>query len=97
MKSNFKDKYILNLHFKTLCKPIMGLFDYESLGIESSNIVLEDSACLLRIYLDIITLDKNPFMLEKDERYLFSFKNDVKNEFILENAVPIKIQPYKNI
>ena len=92
------ENFVLNLCTRTWVRDSHGLYDYESSQTKNLNAVLAEGIYLARKKHDIKTLN-SPNELKKDEEeLLFNVRNDFKDEYALESAVPIRIQPTeKNI
>ena len=92
------EKFVLSLCTKTWVRDSHGLFDYESLQTRNLNAVLAESIYIARKKHDIKTLNNKNELNPNEEELLFNVRNDHKDEYILENPVPIRIQPTeKNI
>ena len=92
------EKFVLSLCTKTWVRDSHGLFDYESSQTRNLNAVLAESIYIARKKHDIKTLSNLKDLNQEEEELLFNVKNDNKDEYILENPVPILIQPTeKNI
>jgi len=95
--SGKNENFVLSLCTKTWIRDSHGLYDYESNQTKNLNAVLAESIYIGRKKHDIKTLN-SPNDLKQDEELLFNVKNDYKDEYALENEVPIRIQPTeKNI
>ncbi len=95
--SGKNENFVLSLCTKTWVRDSHGLYDYESNQTKNLNAVLAESIYIGRKKHDIKTLN-SPIDLKQDEELLFNVKNDYKDEYALENEVPIRIQPTeKNI
>ncbi len=95
--SGKNENFVLSLCTKTWIRDSHGLYDYESNQTKNLNAVLAESIYIGRKKHDIKTLN-SPLDLKQDEELLFNVKNDYKDEYALENQVPIRIQPTeKNI
>ena len=95
--SGTNEKFVLSLCTKTWVRDSHGLFDYESSQTRNLNAVLAESIYIARKKHDIKTLSSLNDLKEEEE-LLFNVKNDNKDEYILENPVPVLIQPTeKNI
>ena len=95
--SGKNENFVLSLCTKTWIRDSHGLYDYESNQTKNLNAVLAESIYIGRKIHDIKTLN-SPNDLKQDEELLFNVKNDYKDEYALENEVPIRIQPTeKNI
>ena len=95
--SGKNENFVLSLCTKTWIRDSHGLYDYESNQTKNLNAVLAESIYIGRKKHDIKTLN-SPLDLKQDEELLFNVKNDYKDEYALENEVPIRIQPTeKNI
>ena len=92
------EKFVLSLCTKTWVRDSHGLFDYESQQTRNLNAVLAESIYIARKKHDIKTLSNKNELNPNEEELLFNVRNDHKDEYILENPVPIRIQPTeKNI
>ena len=90
--------FVLSLYTKTWVRDSHGLFDYESSSTRNLNAVLAESIYITRKKHDIKTLSNISDLKPDEEELLFNVKNDHKDEYKLENHVPILIQPTeKNI
>jgi hypothetical protein len=91
------EKFVLSLCTKTWIRDSHGLFDYESNQTKNLNAVLAESIYIARKKHEIKTLN-HMNDLREDEELLFNVKHENKDEYVLENKVPIRIQPTeKNI
>ena len=91
------EKFVLSLCTKTWIRDSHGLFDYESNQTKNLNAVLAESIYIARKKHEIKTLAQEND-LKEDEELLFNVRHEGKDEYILENQVPVKIQPTeKNI
>ena len=91
------EKFVLSLCTKTWIRDSHGLFDYESNQTKNLNAVLAESIYIARRKHEIKTLNQIGD-LKEDEELLFNVRHEGKDEYILENKVPIRIQPTeKNI
>ena len=92
------EKFVLSLSTKTWVRDSHGLFDYESTQTRNLNAVLAESIYIARKKHDIKTISNINELKPDEEELLFNVKNDNTDEYILENPVPILIQPTeKNI
>ena len=92
------EKFVLSLCTKTWVRDSHGLFDYESQQTRNLNAVLAESIYIALKKHDIKTLSNKNELNPNEEELLFNVRNDHKDEYILENPVPIRIQPTeKNI
>ena len=92
------EKFVLSLSTKTWVRDSHGLFDYESTQTRNLNAVLAESIYIARKKHDIKTINNINELKPDEEELLFNVKNDNTDEYILENPVPILIQPTeKNI
>ena len=95
---NPKENLVLNLCKKTLVRDGHGLYDYESNQTKNLNAVLAEGIYLARKKHDIKTLNSPNDLKKDEEELLFNVRNDIKDEYSLENVIPIRIQPTeKNI
>ena len=91
------EKFVLSLCTKTWIRDSHGLFDYESNQTKNLNAVLAESIYIARRKHEIKTLNQVTD-LKDEEELLFNVRHEDKDEYILENKVPIRIQPTeKNI
>ena len=91
------DNFFLCLCTKTWSRDSHGLFDYESEQTRNLNTIIGESIYLKRKKHEIIKF-KDPTNLYQDEEILFKVEHEDPNKYILENPIPIKIQPsQKNI
>ena len=96
--SGGNDKFVLSLCTKTWVRDSHGLFDYESNQTRNLNAVLAESIFIARRKHDIKTISSLNELKQDEEELLFNVRNDNTDEYILENPVPILIQPTeKNI
>ena len=96
--SGTNEKFVLSLCTKTWVRDSHGLFDYESTQTRNLNAVLAESIYIARKKHDIKTINNLNELKIDEEELLFNVKNDNVDEYILENQVPILIQPTeKNI
>ena len=96
--SGTNEKFVLSLCTKTWVRDSHGLYDYESTQTRNLNAVLAESIYIARKKHDIKTLSNINDLKTDEEELLFNVVNDNKDEYILENPVPILIQPTeKNI
>ena len=96
--SGNNEKFVLSLCTKTWVRDSHGLFDYESSQTRNLNAVLAESIYITRKKHDIKTLNNLKDLKQEEEELLFNVKNDHKDEYVLENPVPILVQPTeKNI
>ena len=96
--SGTNEKFVLSLCTKTWVRDSHGLFDYESTQTRNLNAVLAESIYIARKKHDIQTINNLNELKIDEEELLFNVKNDNVDEYILENQVPILIQPTeKNI
>ena len=96
--SGSNEKFVLSLCTKTWVRDSHGLYDYESSQTRNLNAVLAESIYIARKKHDIKTLSNINDLKPDEEELLFNVLNNNKDEYILENAVPILIQPTeKNI
>ena len=96
--SGGNDKFVLSLCTKTWVRDSHGLFDYESNQTRNLNAVLAESIFIARRKHDIKTISSLNELKQDEEELLFNVRNDNTDEYILENQVPIMIQPTeKNI
>ena len=96
--SGLNDKFVLSLSTKTWVRDSHGLFDYESNQTKNLNAVLAESIYITRKKHDIKPLSNINDLKPEEEELLFNVKNDNTDEYILENPVPILVQPTeKNI
>ena len=96
--SGTNDKFVLSLCTKTWVRDSHGLFDYESNQTRNLNAVLAESIYIARRKHDIKTISNLNELKQDEEELLFNVRNDNTDEYILENPVPILIQPTeKNI
>ena len=92
------EKFVLSLCTKTWVRDSHGLYDYESSQTRNLNAVLAESIYIARKKHDIKTLNNINDLKPEEEELLFNVLNNKKDEYILENPVPILIQPTeKNI
>ena len=90
--------FVLSLCTKTWVRDSHGLYDYESNQTKNLNAVLAESIYIARKKHDIKTLNNLNDLVPEEEELLFNVMNNSTDEFILENTVPIHIQPTeKNI
>ena len=87
------EKYVLSLSTKTWVRDSHGLFDYESFQTKNLNAILGESIYITRKRHDLKTLNNIELLKEREEELLFNVRNDNKDEYILENEVPIRVQP----
>jgi hypothetical protein len=91
------EKFVLSLCTKTWIRDSHGLFDYESNQTKNLNAVLAESIYIARRKHEIKTLNQMGD-LKDEEELLFNVRHEDKDEYILENKVPVRIQPTeKNI
>ena len=96
--SGTNEKFVLSLCTKTWVRDSHGLYDYESIQTRNLNAVLAESIYIARKKHDIKTINTPKELKPDEEELLFNVRNDNKDEYILENPVPILIQPTeKNI
>ena len=96
--SGTNEKFVLSLCTKTWVRDSHGLYDYESIQTRNLNAVLAESIYIARKKHDIKTINSPKDLKPDEEELLFNVRNDFKDEYILENPVPILIQPTeKNI
>ena len=96
--SGTNEKFVLSLCTKTWVRDSHGLYDYESTQTRNLNAVLAESIYIARKKHDIKTLSNLNDLKPDEEELLFNVVNDNKDEYILENPVPVLIQPTeKNI
>jgi len=96
--SGTNEKFVLSLCTKTWVRDSHGLYDYESIQTRNLNAVLAESIYIARKKHDIKTINSPKELKPDEEELLFNVRNDNKDEYILENPVPILIQPTeKNI
>ena len=96
--SGSNEKFVLSLCTKTWVRDSHGLFDYESTQTRNLNAVLAESIYIARKKHDIKTINNLNELKQDEEELLFNVKNDNIDEYILENPVPVLIQPTeKNI
>ena len=96
--SGTNEKFVLSLCTKTWVRDSHGLYDYESIQTRNLNAVLAESIYIARKKHDIKTINSPKDLKPDEEELLFNVRNDYKDEYILENPVPILIQPTeKNI
>ena len=96
--NGLNEKFVLSLCTKTWVRDSHGLYDYESNQTKNLNAVLAESIYIARKKHDIKTLNSPNDLKPDEEELLFNVKNSSKDEYILENEVPIRIQPTeKNI
>ena len=92
------ENFVLSLCTKTWVRDSHGLYDYESNQTKNLNAVLAESIYIARKKHDIKTLSNINDLVPEEEELLFNVINNSSDEFILENKVPIRIQPTeKNI
>ena len=87
------ENFVLSLSTKTWIRDSHGLFDYESYQTKNLNAILAESIYITRKKHDIKPLNNISLLKEREEELLFNVRNDHKDEYILENKVPIRIQP----
>ena len=87
------EKFVLSLSTKTWVRDSHGLFDYESFQTKNLNAILGESIYITRKRHDLKTLNNIELLKEREEELLFNVRNDNKDEYILENEVPIRVQP----
>ena len=96
--SGTNEKFVLSLCTKTWVRDSHGLYDYESIQTRNLNAVLAESIFIARRKHDIKTISSLNELKQDEEELLFNVRNDNTDEYILENPVPILIQPTeKNI
>ena len=92
------ENFVLSLCTKTWVRDSHGLYDYESNQTKNLNAVLAESIYIARKKHDIKTLNNVNDLVPEEEELLFNVINNSTDEFILENRVPIRVQPTeKNI
>ena len=92
------ENFVLNIITKTWVRDSHGLYDYESNQTKNINAILAESIYLARKKHDIKALNSPNDLKKDEEELLFNVRNDFKDEYSLENIVPIRIQPTeKNI
>ena len=92
------ENFVLSLCTKTWVRDSHGLYDYESNQTKNLNAVLAESIYIARKKHDIKTLSNINDLVPEEEELLFNVINNSTDEFILENRVPIRVQPTeKNI
>ena len=92
------ENFVLSLCTKTWVRDSHGLYDYESNQTKNLNAVLAESIYIARKKHDIKTLNNVNDLVPEEEELLFNVINNSTDEFILENRVPIRVQPNeKNI
>ena len=96
--SGTNEKFVLSLCTKTWVRDSHGLYDYESNQTRNLNAVLAESILIARKKHDIKTLVNINDLIKDEEELLFNVINENKDEYILENEVPVHSQPTeKNI
>ena len=96
--SGTNEKFVLSLCTKTWVRDSHGLYDYESNQTRNLNAVLAESILIARKKHDIKTLVNINDLKKDEEELLFNVINENKDEYILENEVPVHSQPTeKNI
>ena len=96
--SGANEKFVLSLCTKTWVRDSHGLYDYESNQTRNLNAVLAESILIARKKHDIKTLVNINDLKKDEEELLFNVINENKDEYILENEVPVHSQPTeKNI
>ena len=87
------ENFVLSLSTKTWVRDSHGLFDYESFHTKNLNAILAESIYITRKRHDIRAINNINLLKEREEELLFNVRNDHKDEYILENNIPIRIQP----
>ena len=86
------ENFVLNLCTRTWVRDSHGLYDYESSQTKNLNAVLAEGIYLARKKHDIKTLNSPNDLKKDEEELLFNVRNDFKDEYSLENVIPIRIQ-----
>ena len=87
------ENFVLSLSTKTWVRDSHGLFDYESYQTKNLNAILAESIYITRKKHDIRAINNINLLKEREEEFLFNVRNDNKDEYKLENKVPIRVQP----
>ena len=87
------EHFVLSLSTRTWFRDSHGLFDYESYQTKNLNAILAESIYITRRKHDIRPLNNINLLKEREEELLFNVKNNHKDEYLLENNVPIRVQP----
>ena len=86
------ENFVLSLYTKTWVRDSHGLFDYESNQTKYLNAILAESICIGRKKHQITTLH-NANELKEGEELLFNVRHPEPNLYILDNEVPVRVQP----
>ena len=96
--SRQNQNFVLSLSTKTWTRDSHGLYDYESTQTKNLNAVLSESIYISRKKHDIKAIDNINNLKSEEEEILFNVRNDNKDNYILENPVPVLTEPTtKNI